>query len=284
MKKLYLILVATMLLIPLLSKADDEVIWETEKIPYLHDVLVAPQGDILYNISGKTLQIRRISDGVKIDSIEFDSIPNYLYHMSISADGRYMAFIGDNPFVLIYDLFERKEVKRITALVYVQNINGKDTEFYAQDWTSVSISPDGTKITGIAHTSAIYTKTNFLVIDIATEKILSEERRIVYDAVISPNRSFEWKSAEYSPDNKYIVAQLDYGHDGEHGADTVLKVRLKYIADDSSTGQIKFSTKPYDTQNNNDSLFGYSGNGIQFRGLAKQEQSQAHLPTLIIQK
>ena len=220
MKKLILLIVLTVVTLPQMSFADGEVLWESEMIPYLHGVLVAPQGDILYNLRGKDLQIRRVDDGVVIDSIIMENIPNYLYQMSITDDGRYMAFSGDNPYVIIYDLQERREVKRITTIAYEREEYGKEVVYNAENWTSSSISPDGTKITGIA-TASEGEMTNFVVIDIATEIVLFEQRRITYDHFNPSNKAFEWMSAEFSPDGNYIVSQLDYGHDGNSGPDSV---------------------------------------------------------------
>ncbi len=208
MKQLIFFITLLVVTLPQLNFAEDEVIWETEKIPYLHGVLVAPQGELLYNIKGKILEIRRISDGVKIDSIVIDNVPNYLYKMSITDDGRYMAFSGDNPYVIIYDLQSRREVKRITTIAYEREEFGKNVVYNATQWISSSISPDGTKITGIAAWGG--TMTNFVVIDIATEKVLFEQRRITYDGYNPSNNYYKWHSAEYSPDGNYIVSQLEF--------------------------------------------------------------------------
>ncbi|MFA7327523.1 MAG: T9SS type A sorting domain-containing protein [Candidatus Kapaibacterium sp.] len=216
MKKLILLIVLTVVTLPQLCYAEDEVIWETEKISYFHGVLVAPQGDILYNLRGKDLQIRRVDDGVVIDSIIMENIPNYLYQMSITDDGRYMAFSGDNPYVIIYDLQERKELKRITTIAYERDEYGKNVVYDAENWVSSSISPDGTKITGIVN-ARIGEMTNFVVIDIATEKVVFEQRRITYDHFNPDEPFYKWHSAEFSPDGKYIVSQLEF----RSGSDSV---------------------------------------------------------------
>ena len=217
MKKLILLILLTVVVLPQLSFAEaevpvlseDEVIWETEQIPYLHDVLVAPQGELLYNIKGKTLEIRRISDGVKIDSIVIDNVRNYLYKMSITDDGRYMAFSGDNPYVIIYDLQARKEVKRLTTIAYERIENGKNVIYETDKWLSSSISPDGTRITGVVIAHDDY-MTSFVVIDIKSEEVLLKQQRIHYDIFNPSPRSMSWISAEFSPDGKYIVAQVDF--------------------------------------------------------------------------
>lgn len=209
MKKLILLVTLIVVILPQLCYPEEEVVWETEQIPYLHDVLVAPQSELLYNINGKTLEIRRISDGVKIDSIIMENIPNYLYKMSITDDGRYIAFSGDNPYVIIYGLQERKEVKRITTIAYEREEYGKNVIYNTEQWTSSSISPDGTKITGIA-TASDGEMTNFVVIDIATEMVLFEQRRITYDHFNPEEKFHKWHTSEFSPSGDYIVAQMEY--------------------------------------------------------------------------
>ena len=209
MKQLIIFIALLVVTLPQFGFAEEEVIWETEKIPYLHGVLVAPQGEIFYNLRGKDLQIRRVDDGVVIDSIIMENIPNYLYKMSITDDGRYMAFSGDNPYVIIYDLQERKEVKRITTIAYEREEYGNNVVYEATRWISSSISPDGTKFTGIA-TARNGEMTNFVVIDIATEKVLYEQRRIIYDHFNPDEPYYKWHSAEYSPDGNYIVSQLEF--------------------------------------------------------------------------
>ncbi|MCB0703626.1 MAG: T9SS type A sorting domain-containing protein, partial [Ignavibacteriae bacterium] len=69
--------------------------------------------------------------------------------------------------------------------------------------------PDGTKFTGIA-TARNGEMTNFVVIDIATEKVLYEQRRIIYDHFNPDEPYYKWHSAEYSPDGNYIVSQLEF--------------------------------------------------------------------------
>lgn len=221
MKQLIIFIALLVVTLPQFGFAEEEVIWETEQIPYLHGVLVAPQGEIFYNLRGKDLQIRRVDDGVVIDSIIMENIPNYLYKMSITDDGRYMAFSGDNPYVIIYDLQERKEVKRITTIAYEREEFGKNVIYDTDEWISSSISPDGTKITGIA-TARNGEMTNFVVIDISTEKVLYEQRRIIYDH-FNPEKPYQkWQSTEYSPDGKYIVNQLEYrGEDHPNSKDSV---------------------------------------------------------------
>jgi len=216
MKQLIIFITLLVVTLPQLSFAEEEVIWESEQIPYLHGVLVAPQGEILYNLRGKDLQIRRIDDGVVIDSIIMENIPNYLYQMSITDDGRYMAFSGDNPYVIIYDLQERKEVKRITTIAYERDEYGKNVVYDAENWVSSSISPDGTKITGIVN-ARIGEMTNFVVIDITTEKVLFEQRRIIYDHFNPDEPFYKWHSAVFSPDGNYIVSQLEF----RSGSDSV---------------------------------------------------------------
>ena len=217
MKQLIIFITLILIVLPQINFAEEEVIWETEQIPYLHGVLVAPQGEFLYNLRGKDLQIRRVDDGVVIDSIIMENIPNYLYRMSITDDGRYMAFSGDNPYVIIYDLQERREVKRMTTIAYEREEYGKNVVYDAENWTSSSISPDGTKITGIV-TARNGEMTNLIVIDIASEEVLFEQRRIIYDQFNPSDTFYKWHSSEFSPDGNYIFSQLEYREGGNTNA------------------------------------------------------------------
>lgn len=229
MKQLIIFITLIVVTLPQFGFAEEEVIWETEQIPYLHGVLVAPQGEIFYNLRGKDLQIRRVDDGVVIDSIIMENIPNYLYKMSITDDGRYMAFSGDNPYVIIYDLQERKEVKRITTIAYEREEFGKNVIYDTDEWISSSISPDGTKITGIA-TARNGEMTNFVVIDIATEKVLYEQRRIIYDQFNPSDTFYKWHSSEFSPNGNYIFSQLEYREgDNTNAPDSVYIYDVKTL-------------------------------------------------------
>ena len=211
MRQLIVFITLAIIAIPQISYAEDEIIWQTEFAPNINDLIVAPQGDIFYNISAKHIQIRRVDDGVLIDSIILADIPYHTFSMSISADGRYMAITGDHPYVIIYDLQEKREIKRITIDVYEREELSDSLVLYrSEQWPSASISADGKRITGVS-SSDEGNMTNFVVLDIETEEVLFEERRIGYDHYNPSDKGYEWISAEYTPDGNYIVAQLNYG-------------------------------------------------------------------------
>jgi WD40 repeat protein len=211
MKKLILLIFLTVVTLPQLSFAEDEVLWETEKIGGLNEVEVSPLGKLLYNTKDSIIQVRNIEDGKLVEEIIFPNTTR-LDHISISADGRFMAVSGQTKYVIIYDLQARREVKRLTTIAYERVEYGEKVVYMTTQWLSSSISPDGTKITGIAAWGG--TMTNFVVLDILTEKVLFEQRRITYDNFNPSPEAFEWMSAEFSSDGKYIVAQLDYGKEG----------------------------------------------------------------------
>lgn len=212
MKKLILLIVLTVVTLPQMSFADGEVIWESEIIGGLNEVEVSPLGKVLYNTNDSIIQVRSIEDGKLIDEIVFPNTTR-LDHISITADGKYMAVSGQTKYVIIYDLQERREVKRLTTIAYERDEYGIDVVYNAENWTSSSISPDGTKITGIV-TARIGEMTNFVVIDIASEKVLFEQRRIIYDHFNPSDTFYKWHTAEFSPDGKYIISQLEYREGG----------------------------------------------------------------------
>ncbi len=197
---------------------NEEIIWETEQIGGINDVLVSPLGEIFYNVTGSTIQIRSIEDGTLIDYFIPDDMPNHITHISITDDGRYMAISGDNPHIVIYDLQEKMEVKRLTTAVWEEEKYGENKVYQAEQWVSSSISPDGTKVTGVAISDFGVKKSSFIIIDIETEEILHESRRQLYDRDIQKPDNFEWISSEFTADGNYIVSQLDYEY--YHGDET----------------------------------------------------------------
>lgn len=200
---------------------NEEIIWETEKIGGINDVLVSPLGDVFYNVTGSTIQIRSIEDGTLIDFFIPEYMPNHITHISITDDGRYMAMSGDNPHIVIYDLLEQKEVKRFTTNVFEREENGTHTKYKTKRWLSSSISPDGTKVTGIAEGDQATYSTCWIVIDIVSGKELVKESRLGYDYLNPENSSNFWITSEYTPDGNYIVSQLDWGGGGQSGPDSI---------------------------------------------------------------
>lgn len=207
MKKLILLITVLVVTLPQMSFADGEVIWESETIGGLNKVEVSPLGEVLYNTNDSIIQVRSIEDGRIVDEIVFPNTTR-LDHISITADGKYMAVSGQTKYVIIYDLQERREIKRITTIAYEREEYGKNVIYNATQWISSSISPDGTKITGIAAWGG--TMTNFVVIDIASEEVLFEQRRITYDHFNQSDTFYKWHTAEFSPDGNYIVSQMEY--------------------------------------------------------------------------
>ncbi|MCB0702260.1 MAG: T9SS type A sorting domain-containing protein [Ignavibacteriae bacterium] len=215
MKPLIIFITLLVVTLPQLSFAEEEVIWETEVIGGLNEVQVSPLGEVFYNTNDSIIEVRSIEDGRVVDAIIFPNTTR-LDQISISADGRFMVVSGQTKYTIIYDLFERREVKRITTIAYEREEYGNNVVYEATRWISSSISPDGTKFTGIA-TARNGEMTNFVVIDISTEKVLYEQRRIIYDH-FNPEKPYQkWQSTEYSPDGKYIVNQLEF----KSGSDSV---------------------------------------------------------------
>lgn len=206
--------------VPALS--EDEVIWETEQIGGINDVLVSPLGEIFYNVTGSTIQIRSIEDGTLIDYFIPDDMPNHITHISITNDGRYMAMSGDNPHIVIYDLVLEREVKRLTTNVFEREEYGKLKTYKTKQWLSSSISPDGARVTGIAEGDQATSSQCWVVIDIETEEELKKETRLGYD-VFNPEKLeiSEWISSEFTPDGDYIVSQINWGGGGQKEPDSI---------------------------------------------------------------
>ncbi|MFN3194430.1 MAG: T9SS type A sorting domain-containing protein [Chlorobiota bacterium] len=196
------------------AEENHEVIWETEQIGGLNEVEISPLGEVFYNTKDSIVQVRSVETGELIDEILFPNTTR-LDAISISADGRYMAVSGEPKYIIIYDLVLEREVKRLTAIVWEEEEFGENVKYEAEKWVCSSISPDGTIVTGVAITDAGVKKSSLIVIDIQSELILYESRRILYDRNIQKPDNYEWISSEFSPDGKYIVSQLDY--DFYHG-------------------------------------------------------------------
>lgn len=245
MKQLIIVITLLVVTLPQLSFAEEEVIWETEKIGGLNEVQVSPLGEVLYNTNDSIIEVRSIDDGRVVDAIIFPNTTR-LDQISISTDGRFMAVSGQTKYTIIYDLFERREVKRITTIAYEREEYGNNVVYDATRWISSSISPDGTKFTGIA-TARNGEMTNFVVIDISTEKVLYEQRRIIYDH-FNPEKPYQkWQSTEYSPDGKYIVNQLEFksGSDSVYIFDANTFEIYDVVLNTYSKSKIKLTFSPY---------------------------------------
>ena len=204
--------------VPALS--EDEVIWETEQIGGLNEVEISPLGEVFYNTKDSIVQVRSVETGELIDEILFPNTTR-LDAISISADGRYMAVSGEPKYIFIYDLVQEREVKRLTALVFEQEEFGENVKYEAEKWVCSSISPDGTKVTGVAINDRGRNKSNFIVFDIESENVIYESRRLSYDMSNPSSSNYWWRSAEFTPDGKYIVSQLDYATENSHGPDSI---------------------------------------------------------------
>ena len=121
-----------------MSFADGEVLWESETIGGLNEVEVSPLGEVLYNTNDSIIQVRSIEDGKIVDEIVFPNTTR-LDHISITADGRFMAVSGQTKYIIIYDLFEKRGVKRITTIAYEREEYGKNVVNDTDEWTSSSI-------------------------------------------------------------------------------------------------------------------------------------------------
>jgi len=200
---------------------NDEVIWETEKIGGLNEVEVSPHGEVFYNTKDSIVQIRSVETGELIEEILFPNTAR-LDAISISADGRLMAVSGEPKYIFIYDLVEKQEVKKITTSVFEREENGELVKYNTKKWLSSSISPDGTKVTGIAEGDQATYSTCWIVIDIASGEELIKETRLGYD-VSNPDKYgiSEWISSEFTPDGNYIVSQLDWGAEGKREPDSI---------------------------------------------------------------
>ncbi len=194
------------------AEDSEEIKWVVDTEAGINDVLLSPLGDVFYNVKGQILQIRNVVDGQLVDEIHFLNVPNQIYDISITADGRYLALSGDNPYIIIYDLLLEREVKRLTVSVWEEEQVGSKKTYPAEKWINSSISPDGTKVTGIAISDYGVYKTNFVILDIGSEKVLYESRRMLYDGNVAKPDNFQWIGAEFTPDGKYILSQIDYNN------------------------------------------------------------------------
>ncbi len=204
---------------PVLSEA--EVIWETEQIGGLNEVEVSPLGEHFYNTKDSIVQVRSVETGELIEEILFPNT-NRLDAISISADGRLMAVSGEPKYIFIYDLVEKREVKQLTTTLLEREENGKIKKYLTKEWHNSSISPDGTKVAGIAEGNQPTGTTSWVVFDIETGEEIVKETKIRYD-YLNPDKSGagRWISTEFTPDGSYIVSQSTWSQNGEFGPDSI---------------------------------------------------------------
>lgn len=205
--------------IPALSEA--EVIWESEQIGGLNEVEISPLGEHFYNTKDSIVQVRSVETGELIEEILFPNTAR-LDAISISADGRLMAVSGEPKYIFIYDLVEKREVNRLTTTLLEREENGKIKKYLTEEWHNSSISPDGTKVAGIAEGNQPTGTTSWVVFDIVTGEEIVKETKIRYDN-LNPDKSGagRWISSEFTPDGNYIVSQSTWSQNGEFGPDSI---------------------------------------------------------------
>ncbi len=189
---------------------NEEIIWETEQIGGLNEVEISPLGEHSYNTKDSIVQVRSVETGELIEEILFPNT-NRLDAISISADGRLMAVSGEPEYIFIYDLVEKREVNRLTTTLLEREEYGKIKKYLTEEWHNSSISPDGTKVAGIAEGNQPTGTTSWVVFDIETGVELVKETRIGYDN-LNPDKygAGAWISTEFTPNGSYIISQLEY--------------------------------------------------------------------------
>ncbi|MFA7325949.1 MAG: T9SS type A sorting domain-containing protein [Candidatus Kapaibacterium sp.] len=211
MKKILLTIIGMILLIPSISNAaDEEVVWELEGVwPGIEDIIVSNTQDIFYHTYYGTIQIRSINDGQLLDSIVIDEYRKGIINkISISDDDRFLAISGNIPHIIIWDLENKREYKKISKIVYYG-----DSAF---TWKSVSISPDGSKLTAIAVIEPAGV-TELVVFDLETEEAILSELRNIYDNIKGVYYGTKWVSTEFSPSGEYLVTELGVNWDRQNG-------------------------------------------------------------------
>jgi hypothetical protein len=198
-----------------------EVIWETEPILGRSAISLSPNNDFLFVAVGSIIQKRSTTDGRLLDIIEIEDLSFDILNISISNDGNLLALSGNSPYIYLYSLVDQSIINKLTAVVYERQEGDKFVVYNTDKWVSSSISPDGTKLTGIAKNEDVYDKTNLVIIEIESGKILFEERRISYDSFNPSDYSPDWRSVEYSKDGTKIVAQLVYRTPNSDNPDSV---------------------------------------------------------------
>ena len=205
--------------VPVLS--EDEVIWETEQIGGLNEVEISPLGEVFYNTKDSIVQVRSVETGDLIDEILFPNTAR-LDAISISADGRYMAVSGQPEYIFIYDLVLQREVKKLTTTLLEREENGRIKKYNTEYWHNSSISPDGTKVAGVAEGDKPTSTSCWVVFDITTGEELIKNTKIGYDN-LNPNKpgAGNWISSEFSPDGNFIITQSTWTKNGKSEFDSI---------------------------------------------------------------
>jgi WD40 repeat protein len=193
-----------------IAEENNEVVWETEQISDLDQLVLSPDGDKFYNTNDSIIQVRLVDDGTLIEEINIEDFSLDIEAMSISKDGNLLALSGNDPYVYLYDLNEKRLISKTTAKVLEREEYGENVVYEAEKWLTSNISPDGTRITGILYTDRGEGISNFVVIDISSNEVLFEEPRLLYDIFNPSGYNPQWLSSRYSSDGSKIVAQLEY--------------------------------------------------------------------------
>ena len=202
MKNVLLMLLLTAMLAGAssLKGAEDEIVWELEGVGVgIGDIIVTNTQNTFLNTYNSSIQIRNIEDGLVIDSINLKSYFSSIDKISITNDDRYLAVSGDGPNLLIWDLENKREYKKISKIVY----DGDS----AHTWKSVSISPDGTKVSAIGIIEPAGA-TELVVFDLETEEVILSEFRQWTDQIDLEDYTPIWVSSEFSPSGDYLVTEL----------------------------------------------------------------------------
>ena len=201
------------LIFPSISNAaNEEVVWELEGVGNgIGDIIVTNTQNTFintYNSSYPSIQIRNIENGLVLDSINMKNYFNSIDKISITNDDKYLAMSGDGPNLVIWDLENKREYKKISKIVYYG-----DSAF---TWKSVSISPDGSKLTAIAVIKPAGV-TELVVFDLETEEAILSELRNIYDNINGVYYGTKWVSTEFSPSGEYLVTELGVNWDRQNG-------------------------------------------------------------------
>ena len=214
MKNLLLTILGMIFLIPQLSFADEEaeLIWRTERLggnESISDVEISYTREVFFNVLDNIVQVRNIIDGEVIETMNFNEYFTAINGISLTNDDRFLAISGDNPNLIIWDLENNREYKKFSKVVF--------EGYPAERWKSVSITPDGTKVTAIAVLDFSATVTELVVFDIASGEVIFSENRNTDDKINEVQYSPKWGTTEFSPSGEYLVTELGVNWDHKNG-------------------------------------------------------------------
>lgn len=212
--KIILAIIGMIILVSQLSFAEEEaeLIWRTDRLGgngSISDVEISNTREIFYNVLDNIVQVRNIIDGLVIDTITFNNHFEYINGISITNDDRYLAVSGNGSHIIIWDLENNQEYKRLTKTI--------NEEQSAQFWKSISISPDGSKVSAIAVRESFNTVTELVVFDLETGEVLISKNRKSLDKINEVYYGPEWGSTEFSPNGEYLVTELGVNWDHQSG-------------------------------------------------------------------